>query len=101
MLIKLLSVGFLLQTVDPERLKIARAKLETEPYNLDSWEVIARDGQLRKIDEARKIFEEVVDTFPTSGKFWKMFIEQEVSCDVRCAPSRGPLWLCEQSSQKF
>jgi cleavage stimulation factor subunit 3 len=65
--------------MDDERLKMARAKLATDPYNLDSWEVIARDGQTRRIDEARKIFEEVVETFPTSGKFWKMYIEIEVT----------------------
>jgi hypothetical protein len=57
---------------------MARSKLETEPYNLDSWEVIARDAQLRKIEDSRKIFEEVVEVFPTSGKFWKMYIEHEV-----------------------
>ena len=57
---------------------MARAKLETEPFNLDSWEVIARDAQLRRIDDSRKIFEEIVDVFPTSGKFWKMYIEMEV-----------------------
>lgn len=66
---------------------MARAKLESEPFNLDSWEVIARDAQLRRIDEGRNIFEEIVDVFPTSGKFWKMFIEQEVG---RAAPSLPP-----------
>ena len=70
---------FLLQaTMDPERLKMARAKLATDPYNLESWEVIARDAQNRRIEDSRNAFEEIVDFFPTSGKFWKMYIEQEV-----------------------
>ncbi len=64
--------------MDPERLKMARAKLATDPYNLESWEVIARDAQSRRIEDARNVFEEIVDFFPTSGKFWKMYIEQEV-----------------------
>jgi hypothetical protein len=25
-----------------------------------------------------EVFEEIVEFFPTSGKFWKMYIEQEV-----------------------
>ena len=65
--------------MDPERLKMARAKLATEPYNLESWDVITRDAQSRKIDEARDVFEEIVEFFPTSGKFWKIYIEQEVN----------------------
>ena len=67
------------QIMDPERLKLARATLATEPYNLESWEVITRDAQTRKIEEAREIFEEIVEFFPTSGKFWKIYIEQEVN----------------------
>ena len=34
----------------------------------------------RGIDEARETYEHLVDTFPTSGRFWKTYIEQEVSC---------------------
>ena len=74
-----IRTDFHFQIMDPERLKMARATLATEPYNLESWEVITRDAQTRKIEEARDIFEEIVEFFPTSGKFWKIYIEQEVN----------------------
>ena len=31
---------------------------------------------LRSIDEARETYEELVATFPTSGRYWKAYIEQ-------------------------
>ena len=31
---------------------------------------------LRSIDEARETYEELVATFPTSGRYWKVYIEQ-------------------------
>ena len=74
-----IRTDFHFQIMDPERLNLARATLATEPYNLESWEVITRDAQTRKIEEARDIFEEIVEFFPTSGKFWKIYIEQEVN----------------------
>jgi hypothetical protein len=33
----------------------------------------------KKIDEARPVFERLVNQFPTSGRYWKLYIEQEVS----------------------
>lgn len=63
---------------------------------MEAWSLIIRDAQNRSIESARGIFERLVTTFPTTGKFWKMYIEQEVSetegvlvtsvyifCDVR------------------
>ena len=46
---------------------------------MEAWSLIIRDAQNRSIDSARGIFERLVTTFPTAGKFWKMYIEQEVS----------------------
>lgn len=46
---------------------------------MEAWSLIIRDAQNRNIDDSRPIFEKLVDTFSTTGKFWKMYIEQEVS----------------------
>ena len=32
-----------------------------------------------KIDDAREIYERLVSVFPTCGRYWKVYIEQEVS----------------------
>ena len=38
--------------------------------------------QSKKIDEARPVYERLVNQFPTSGRYWKLYIEQEVSVFV-------------------
>lgn len=34
---------------------------------------------MRKIEEARPIYERLVEQFPSAGKYWKIYIEQEVN----------------------
>lgn len=45
---------------------------------MEAWSLIIRDAQNRTIETSRVIFERLITTFPTTGKFWKMYIEQEV-----------------------
>ena len=33
----------------------------------------------RSIDEARETYERLVEIFPTCGRYWKLYIEQEVT----------------------
>ena len=35
--------------------------------------------QLRTIEDARKTYERLVSQFPSAGRYWKIYIEQEVS----------------------
>nr|CAG4649981.1 EOG090X026K [Sida crystallina] len=60
--------------------KLARAEkaIEANPYDLEAWGQILREAQLRKIDDARVYFERLITEFPTSGRYWKMYIEQEM-----------------------
>ncbi len=67
-----------LQAVDPARLKAALQKTQVDTYDMESWQVIVKDAQSRKIDVTRDTFERIVTLFPTSGRFWKVYIEQEV-----------------------
>ena len=46
---------------------------------MEGWSLIIRDAQNRPIDESRPLFERLITIFNTTGKFWKMFIEQEVN----------------------
>lgn len=34
--------------------------------------------QTKKIDAARPLYERLVTQFPNSGRFWRLYIEQEV-----------------------
>ena len=33
----------------------------------------------RSVDEARETYERLVEIFPTCGRYWKLYIEQEVT----------------------
>ncbi|XP_038663741.1 cleavage stimulation factor subunit 3 isoform X7 [Scyliorhinus canicula] len=61
----------------PEKVKKAEKKLEENPYDLDAWSILIREAQNQPIDKARKTYERLVTQFPSSGRFWKLFIEAE------------------------
>uniref|UniRef100_A0A667XVK1 Cleavage stimulation factor, 3' pre-RNA, subunit 3 n=1 Tax=Myripristis murdjan TaxID=586833 RepID=A0A667XVK1_9TELE len=63
----------------PEKVKKAEKKLEENPYDLDAWSILIREAQNQPIDKARKTYERLVTQFPSSGRFWKLFIEAEKS----------------------
>jgi hypothetical protein len=44
--------------------------------------ILCQFVQAKKIDEARPVYERLVSQFPTSGRYWKLYIEQEVSLFV-------------------
>jgi len=59
---------------------VQRAYLATEenPYDLDAWNILLRELQTRRIEDVRPLFEKLVKIFPTTGRFWKIYIEQEM-----------------------
>ena len=66
--------------MDQQRLGIARQKLVDDPYDIEAWLLVIKDAQSRKMDDSsRATFEKLISLFPTSGRFWKTYIEQEVS----------------------
>lgn len=52
--------------------------LQENKYNLEAYALLIKDAQSKKIDEARPLYEFLVDTFPLSGRFWKLYIEHEM-----------------------
>ena len=53
-------------------------KVREDPYDVESWLIILKDAQFRPIEEVREpIYEKLMTIFPTSGKFWKAYIEHE------------------------
>eukprot|EP00096_Caligus_rogercresseyi_P003916 TRINITY_DN1779_c0_g1_i1.p1 TRINITY_DN1779_c0_g1~~TRINITY_DN1779_c0_g1_i1.p1 ORF type:complete len:728 (+),score=123.76 TRINITY_DN1779_c0_g1_i1:561-2744(+) len=67
-----------MMNIAPNRLRDAEKRIDEDPYDMEAWQLIIKDAQNKKIDRAREIFEEVVKRFPTSGRFWKLYIEQEM-----------------------
>ncbi|KAF7245417.1 Cleavage stimulation factor subunit 3 [Varanus komodoensis] len=63
----------------PEKVKKAEKKLEENPYDLDAWSILIREAQNQPIDKARKTYERLVAQFPSSGRFWKLYIEAEIN----------------------
>ena len=61
-----------------ERLASARRKVKDDPYDIDSWQVIIKDCQCRLPDDVREVWESLISIFPTSGRFWKLYIEHEM-----------------------
>jgi len=59
---------------------VQKAYLATgeNPFDMEAWNVLLREMQSRKIDDVRPLFEKLVKVFPTTGRFWKMYIEQEM-----------------------
>jgi len=64
--------------INPDRINIAHQKLADDPYDIDSWLILIKNAQCRSIDEARETYEQLVHIFPTSGRYWKTYIEQEI-----------------------
>jgi len=64
--------------INPDRINAAHSKLGEDPYDIDSWLILIKNAQCRSIDEARETYEHLVVIFPTSGRYWKTYIEQEI-----------------------
>nr|CAG4643764.1 EOG090X026K [Lepidurus arcticus] len=61
-----------------DRLVRAERAVEENPYNLEAWSFLIRDAQQRRIEDVRNVYERLVTAFPTSGRYWKIYIEQEM-----------------------
>ncbi|ESO06606.1 hypothetical protein HELRODRAFT_64205, partial [Helobdella robusta] len=61
-----------------DKIAKAEAKIIIHPYDVESWNVLIRDAQTKKIDDVRPFYEKLIEQFPNSGKYWKIYIEHEV-----------------------
>ncbi len=89
-----------------DKLSRAEKAIEANLYDLEAWGQILREAQLRKIDDARVHFERLITEFPTSGRYWKMYIEQEMRArnydrveKVLNHVSPDFHWFCQFSTQ--
>ncbi|XP_065364835.1 protein suppressor of forked [Calliphora vicina] len=61
-----------------ERLVRAQQVVEMRPYDIDSWSTLLREAQTRPVNEVRTLYESLVNVFPTTARYWKIYIEQEM-----------------------
>ena len=61
-----------------ERLVRAQQTVEARPYDVESWSVLIREGQSRPVKDVRSLYESLVAVFPTTARYWKIYIEQEM-----------------------
>ena len=61
-----------------EKLQRAQKTVNESPYDLKAWSLLIREAQNRPIIEVRPVFEKLVTVFPSAGRYWKIYIEQEM-----------------------
>ena len=61
-----------------DRIKKAEDTLREKPYNLDAWSILIRHAQSLDIRKARRVYESLLKHFPTSGRYWKIYIDHEM-----------------------
>ncbi|XP_075220656.1 cleavage stimulation factor subunit su(f) isoform X2 [Lycorma delicatula] len=61
-----------------EKLQRAQEAINENQWDLEAWGVLIREAQTRWIQDVRPFFEQLVTGFPTTGRYWKLYIEQEM-----------------------
>ncbi|XP_036338960.1 protein suppressor of forked [Rhagoletis pomonella] len=61
-----------------ERLVRSQQVVEMRPYDIESWSVLLREAQTRPVNDVRSLYESLVNVFPTTARYWKIYIEQEM-----------------------
>jgi len=61
------------------RMKEAERRIVDEPYNHEAWTLLAAEAQSLPMHLARHIYERLLSVFPTAGKYWKQYIDQELA----------------------
>lgn len=61
-----------------ERGRKAEDKLIESPYDIESWGTLVREAQGHPINSASIMYEKIVKQFPMAGRYWKLYIEQEM-----------------------
>lgn len=56
----------------------AQQYVEARPYDIESWSILLREAQTRPVNDVRSLYESLVNVFPTTARYWKIYIEQEM-----------------------
>ena len=65
--------------MDRDKFEGFLAAINANKYDIDAWHGILRVIHNEKVENFREnVYERLVNVFPTSGKFWRIYIEHEV-----------------------
>ena len=65
--------------MDRDKLDTFFAAIEKNKYDIEAWHSILIQIHSERVENYREnVYERLVAVFPTSGKFWKIYIEHEV-----------------------
>ncbi|KAG6552890.1 hypothetical protein Mapa_005545 [Marchantia paleacea] len=59
----------------------ARERISVQRYDVEAWTSIANEAQSRPISEAAPLYEQLLATFPTAARFWKMYVEAQMAAN--------------------
>lgn len=75
------SVGYIISESPwslTEHGRKAELKLKSNVYDLEAWSILIREAQTTAATRAQVFYERLVHFFPTSGRYWRLYIEQEI-----------------------
>ena len=65
--------------MDRDKFEENFSAIEQNQYDIEAWHKLLRVIHNEPVEKHREnIYERLVTVFPTSGKFWKVYIEHEV-----------------------
>ena len=67
------------QVLSNPRVDRARGRLVVNSNDLDAWEVLVTEATAAGVPTGRSLFEEIVQTHPTSAKVWRAYAECEIA----------------------
>lgn len=61
-----------------ERASKAASRVLSKKFEVDSWTMLVKEASNKNIDEVEPFYEELLKTFPTCGRFWRVHIEHQM-----------------------
>ena len=69
--------------MDRDKFEAFLAAINGNKYDIEAWHGMLRVIYNEKVEHYRdSVYERLVNVFPTSGKFWGIYIEHEVNIEV-------------------
>nr|XP_002126480.1 cleavage stimulation factor subunit 3 [Ciona intestinalis] len=62
----------------PERIRKLETRVGENEFDVEAWNGLIREAQTQPIDKGRTTFERLISQFPTTGRYWRIYIEQEM-----------------------
>lgn len=70
--------------MDKDKVEAFLAAIDQNNYDTEAWQAVLRLVHNDNIERHREtVYEKLVTVFPSSGKFWKNYIEHEVQKGLR------------------